>query len=428
MTVPGGDKARHALDRAREWQQRSLDVVDDLERRRAGRCRRCDAVAGTMRTLCNDCAQRRRIVRSDYRHAARDRRSAEITGVEHWLELHRWVAAQRFTLVEIAGDNNDYAAAWLSDLVRLMVQRGETGDAAIASFESAAVVLPLSTATVAALRIQLERARWFGALEFGEFPTVPTDVALAPGERCHLDVRATLVLRGGDGSDGGWSNARATRSEGARLLLTDRRIMLLTAAREHQIGLGQVVQVVGRVSAIAIQTTDYLLDQVLVDDPQWIVALTTAVVRASRGEPLRSRGLEPTAATPQVAPSQPFSVFTGARQALANVGREADAVVVDLVAGRWSALPPEQQVRAERAAEAIAGTFAVLDRLPQHVREQARGDGSSPATDAAASVDNAMVALSDIVVLDQRQYADQLAAMRNYTQQWRPADDPLRLD
>lgn len=416
MTGQGGDKVRQGLERARELHERGRGLVDDWERLRAGRCRRCHREAGTMRTLCKECAQQRRVVRSDYRRAARDRRSAEITGIDHWLELHRWVATQGFTLAEIAGQNNDYATAWLTDLVRLIIQRGDVGPEQLAQFESAAAVLPLSPETVSGLRIRLERARWFSALEYGEFPTVPTRAPLAVGERCHLDVRATQL----------WSASGGGRSLPVRLLVTDRRVEVIGARQSQGLAVEQIAHVFQRGAGVVVTSaTASLGDQLLVDDPQWVTALIAAVVRSQRGG-LAERRRPATAERQSSARSAP--AFVAAAEALRAADREPDAAVVEVVAARWAQLPPEQQVRAERAAEAISGTFEVLHRLPQEVRDRTRQDGSSPAGDAGAAVDNAMLALSDIVLLDQQQYTDQLVAMRNYTQQWRPADDPLHLD
>lgn len=410
MAGQNADKVRQGLDRARELHERGRGLIDDWERLRAGECRRCHREAGTMRTLCKECAQRRRVVRSDYRRAARDRRSAEVTGIEQWLDLHRWVATQRFTLAEIAGDNNEYAEAWLADLARVMIQRGEVGVRDVERFEAAAAVLPLTEPTVAGLRTRLERARWFSALEYGEFPSVPTTLPLGAGERCHLDVRATQL----------WS-AGGTHSQAVRLVVTNQRVLVVGPRGSHGFPLAQIAQVYRRGGIVVASATHTLGDQILVDDPEWAVALITAVLRSYRGE-LRQRP------APDPQPQQPVSAFVAAANALRQADREPDAAVVELVAGRWAQLPPEQQVRAERAAEAITGTFDVLHQLPQEVRDRPRPGGPSPAADATEAVDNAMLALSEIVLSDQRQYADQLAAMRNYTQQWRAADDPLHLD
>lgn len=394
-------KATTGMQRALEWHQRGRELVDNWQELRAGICRRCGKPAGTMRTLCPECTAQRKKVRRDYRRAAGQRRSAGSASMQHWLELNRWVGNQGFGLEEIAGDDNESAGSWLASFVDLAIATGDVDDDDVAQFEASAALLPVSRETVAGQRNRLIRAKWFLDLQHGRLPLVATGIPLASGEVCHLDAPISLH-----------SMAPRAPFVPGRLILTNHRLIL--GARE--LPLIDVRRAVPYRDGVVVEPmTDVYL---MTSDPQWVVALINVAVQIARGELAAAQRREST--------PDPTRAFDAAASALDEEGRADDATLVRSLAERWSHLPPELQVRAERAAEAIRGTYAVVRQLPPAARTQARADGFTPAQNAEVSVDNAMRALSGILLSEYDQHADELSALRKYTAQWSD-DDGLKL-
>lgn len=386
-------KVSQGIERALEWHQRGRELVDEWQRMRAGICRRCGEPAGTMKTLCSACAAQRKVARRDYRRAAEQRRSASSTSIQQWVELNRWVGSQGFGLDEVAGSNNPAAGHWLATFVDLVIATGSVDDDDVAQFEASAALLPVDAETIAGQRNRMIRAKWFLDLQHGRLPVVPTDARLADGEVCHLDAPVTVLsLRGNSGIGP------------ARLILTNHRLIL--GSRELPlIAVRRAVPYRGGVR-LEPSTDSYFV----VHDPQWVVALINAATQVARGAFAAPAHMD--------AAGSAARAFASAATALEQDGRADDATMIRALADQWEQLPAEQQVRAERAAEAIRGTYAVLHKLPQAARSTARADGFSPAQSAELSIDNSLRALSAIMLSEYDQHADELAAMRNYTAQW----------
>lgn len=394
MPLDERDEAPQGIRRARE-------LVDDGQRMRAGVCRRCGAAVDPSDSLCSACADHRELVRRDYRSAAAQRSSAAAVSVQHWLELHRWVSDQGYGLREVAGGNNPSAAAWLASSVDLAIATGVIDDADVAQFDDAAAILPVSRETITTQRNRLIRAQWFLDLQSGRLPVVPTNAPLAAGEVCHLDAPISMH-----------SFAPRGQFVPGRLILTNHRLTI----GSRTLALIDVHRAVPYRGAVVVEpiTDGYFAAY----DPQWVIAVINAAVQVVRGE-LTARSRR------QVTPGR-TDAFSAAAGALEEGGRADDAALVRSLADRWGHLPAELQVRAQRAAEAIRGTYAVLGQLPPQARTQTGDDGFTPAQNAEVSIDNAMRALSGILLSEYEQHADRLEALRHYTSQWSEGGD-LRL-
>lgn len=378
--------------------QRARELVDDWQQLRAGVCRRCGAPAAAMKSLCPACADHREVVRRDYQAAAAQRSSASTVRIQHWLELNRWVSNQGYGLREIAGGNNLAAAAWLASSVDLAIATGVIDDDDVAKFDDAAAILPLYRETVAMQRDRLVRAQWFLDLQIGRLPEIPTNALLAAGEVCHLDVPISM-----------YSFADPTRFTPGRLVLTNHRLTL----GGRTLPLIDVRRVVPYRGGIVVEpfTDGYFAAH----DPQWVVALVNAAVQIARGD-LTAKGRR------EVGPDR-TDVFVAAATALQEDDRADDAALVRSLSDQWGHLPPELQVRAQRAAEAVRGTYAVLQHLPPEARTRPGDDGFTPVQNAEVAVDNAMRALSGILLSEYDLHADQLEALRHYTAQWSDGGD-----
>lgn len=318
--------------------------------------------------------------------------------MQHWLELHRWVTSQGFGLKEIAGIDNEFAGRWLASSVDLAIATGEVDGDDVTQFEASAALLPVSQETIATQRNRLIRAKWFLDLQHGYLPLVPTSFPLTTGEVCYLDAPVALH-----------TFADQSRSITSRLILTNHRLVL--GAREMP--LIAVRRAVPYRDAVVLEpfTEGYFVPY----DPQWVIALINATLQVARGELTAKGNRRPI--------PQPVGAVAAAATALEEGDRVDDAALVRSLADRWGHLSPELQVRAERAAEAIRGTYAVLQHLPPDARTRNGDDGFTPAQNAEVSIDNAMRALSGILLSEYEQHADQLEALRHYTSQWSDSGD-----
>ena len=290
----------------------------------------------------------------------------------------------------------------MASFVDLAIATGEVDDDDVAQFDASAALLPVSRETVAAQRNRLIRARWFLDLQHGRLPLVGTNIFLAAGEVCHLDTPISMYP----------TSAPTARFTPGRLIVTNHRLIL----GPRELPLIDVRRAVPFRSGVVVEPlTDGFFT---VGDPQWVIALINAAVQVARGE-LRVH-------VPRETPATPVSAFAAAASALEEADRGKDAALVRSITDRWAELSPEMQVRAQRAAEAISGTYAVLRHLPPEDQARARAGGFSPAQNAAVSVDNAMRALSGILLSEYDEHADQLSVLRKYTAQWSD-DDGLTL-